>query len=113
MDYTAVVEVGCAGFAAVSGVFGWLWQRSEAQRDKTTKEHSDAIKELRDTIKELGDALATHKLHIAETYVTQTELTKAVGSLERSIERLIEAVNQNASEMREGFRLLQQTKADK
>ncbi|CDY79493.1 hypothetical protein BGLT_02274 [Caballeronia glathei] len=113
MDFTAVVEVGCAGFAAVSGVFGWLWQRSEAQRDKTSKEQGDAIKEQSLAIKELNKALDAHKLHIAETYVTQTELTKAVGSLERSIERLIEAVNQNATEMREGFRLLQQTKADK
>lgn len=109
MDYTAVVEVGCAGFAAVSGVFGWLWQRSEGQRDKTIKEQGDAIKAL-------SDALSAHKLYVAEHYVTQTELTKAVGSLERSIERLIEAVNQNSKETREGFAEIHRridTKADK
>lgn len=109
MDYTAIVEVGCAGFAAVSGVFGWLWQRSEGQRDKVIKEQGDAIKAL-------SDALAAHKLYVAEHYVTQTELTKAVSSLERSIERLIEAVNQNSKETREGFAEIHRridTKADK
>lgn len=109
MDYTAVVEVGCAGFAVVSGVFGWLWQRSEGQRDRTMQEHGEAIKAV-------SDALSAHKLHVAEHYVTQTELTKAVGSLERSIERLIEAVNQNSKETREGFAEIHRridTKADK
>jgi|GEM_PF-1599797 len=96
MDYTAVVEVGCAGFAAVSGVFAWLWQRSETARDKVIQEQGDAIKEV-------SRALEGHRLYVAEHYVTQTELTKAVGSLERSIERLIEAVNQNSKETRDGF----------
>lgn len=109
MDYTAVVELGCAGFATVSGIFGWLWQRSEGQRDKTIKEQGDGIKAV-------TDALNAYKLHVAEHYVTQTELTKAVSSLERSIERLIEAVNLNSKETREGFAEIHRridTKADK
>ena len=96
MDYTAVVEVGCAGFAAVSGVFAWLWQRSESARDNVIRDHGIAIKAV-------TDGLSGYKLHVAEHYVTQTELTKAVGSLEKSIERLIEAVNLNSKETREGF----------
>lgn len=96
MDYTAVVEVGCAGLGLISGVFAWLWQRSEAQRDRVIEEHGAGIKTV-------TDALAAYKLHVAEHYVTQTELTKAVGSLERSIERLIEAVNLNSKETRDGF----------
>jgi hypothetical protein len=109
MDYAAVAEVGCAGFAAVSGLLGWLWQRSEALRDRTIKDQGE-------TIKEIGRSLDAHKLYVAEHYVTQTELTKAVGSLERSIERLIEAVNQNSKETREGFAEIHRridTKADK
>lgn len=73
------------------------------------QEHGEAIKAV-------SDALSAHKLHVAEHYVTQTELTKAVGSLERSIERLIEAVNQNSKETREGFAEIHRridTKADK
>jgi hypothetical protein len=109
MDYAAVAEVGCAGFAAVSGLLGWLWQRSESLRDRTIKDQGE-------TIKEIGRALDAHKLYVAEHYVTQTELTKAVGSLERSIERLIEAVNQNSKETRDGFAEIHRridTKADK
>jgi gas vesicle protein len=109
MDYAAIAEVGCAGFAAVSGLLGWFWQRSEAMRDRTIREQGD-------TIKDLAKALDAHKLYVAEHYVTQTELTKAVGSLERSIERLIEAVNQNSKETREGFAEIHRridTKADK
>jgi DNA-binding ferritin-like protein len=116
MDYTAAAEIGCAGFAAVSGLLGWLWQRSEALRDRAIEDQGKTIREQADAIKEIGRALDAHKLYVAEHYVTQTELTKAVGSLERSIERLIEAVNQNSKETREGFAEIHRridTKADK
>lgn len=109
MDYTAVVEIGCAAFAAVGGVFAYLWQRSEAARDGVVREHSESLKTV---TKELTE----YKLHVAEHYVTQTELTKAVSSLEKSIERLIEAVNQNSKETRDGFAEMHKkidTKADK
>lgn len=60
--------------------------------------------------------LATYKLYVAEHYVTQNELTKAVGSLEKSIDRLIDAVNRASAETRSGFIQLHQRideKADK
>lgn len=107
MDFTTgAVSAAAAG---VFTVFGWLLKRSIGQMDQKFKEHGEALQE------QVG-ALAAYKLHVAEHYVTQTELTKAVGSLERSIERLIEAVNQNSKETRDGFAEINRridTKADK
>lgn len=103
MDYTAAVEVGCAGFATLSTVFGWLWRRSEGQRDRADGKRDEAIKEQGDAVKALGDALAAHKLYVAEHYVTQGELTKAVENLDKTMQRLLDAVNQNAKEARDGF----------
>lgn len=109
MDYTAVVEVGCAAFAGISGLFAYLWRRSEGLRDETIRKHGRDIEAL-------GKALSDHKLHVAEHYVTQGELTKAVEALDKTMQRLIDAVNQNSKETREGFAEIHRridTKADK
>lgn len=109
MDYAAAAEIGSVFLTCTGGVFAYLWRRSESARDKVIREHGEAIKEV-------AKALEGHRLYVAEHYVTQTDLTKAVGSLERSIERLIEAVNQNSKETREGFAEMHRkidTKADK
>lgn len=97
MDNT-VLYVGGAVASGVGAVAFWMLRSLVARVDAGEKD------------------LAAHKLYVAEHYVTQTELTKAVGSLERSIERLIEAVNQNSKETREGFAEIHRridTKADK
>lgn len=96
MDYTAAVEIGCAGFAGISGLFGWLWQRSEAMRDATLKKNAEDIESL-------SRALADHKLYVAEHYVTQGELTKAVENLDKTMQRLIDAVDRTSRETREGL----------
>ncbi|MFM0243765.1 hypothetical protein [Paraburkholderia sediminicola] len=109
MDYTAVVELGCAGFAGISGLFAYLWRRSETVRDETVKKNSADIEAL-------GKALAEHKLYVAEHYVTQSELTKAVENLDKTMQRLLDAVNLNAKETRDGFAEIHRridTKADK
>jgi hypothetical protein len=109
MDYTAAVEIGCVALTGIGGVFAYLWRRSETERDRVIQEHGEAIKDV-------TKGLEAHRLYVAEHYVTQSDLTKAVSSLERSIERLIEAVNQNSKETREGFAEMHRkidTKADK
>lgn len=107
MDFTTgAVSAAAAG---VFAVFGWLLKRAIGQMDQKLKEQSDA---LQDQVR----ALAAYKLHVAEHYATQNDLTKAVASLERTIERLIEAVNQNSKETRDGFAEIHRridTKADK
>jgi hypothetical protein len=89
MDYTAVAEVGCAGFAVISGVFGWLWQRSEGARDKAIQENSEAIDALAKTLaasdRQHGEELAAFKLHCAETYVTGGMLQKTIDTLSEAI----------------------------
>ena len=78
-------------------------KRSISQNDQQITALKEAIEDQNKTIKEQDRALDAHKLHVAEHYVTQNELTKAVESLDKTMQRLIEAVNQNAREAREGF----------
>lgn len=109
MDFSTVVGIGGAAAASAAGVFGWLAKRSIAQLDQKIRDHDTALQAR-------ADDMSAYKLYVAEHYVTQTELTKAVGSLERTIERLIDAVNQNSKETREGFAEIHRridTKADK
>lgn len=61
-------------------------------------------------------ALANYKLYAAEHFVTQTDLTKAIDDLKRSLERLIESVDRNSREAQHRFDQLQDRidkKADK
>lgn len=109
MDYTAAVEVGCLALTGVGAVFAYLWRRSESSRDDAIKEHTKQIEAL-------ATALANHKLYVAEHYVTQSELTKAVENLDKTMQRLFDAVTQNTKETRDGFSELHRRidmKADK
>lgn len=84
MDNT-VLYVGGAVATAIGTVAFWLFRSLVARVDANEKE------------------IANYKLYVAEHYATQNDLTKAVASLEKTIERLIEAVNQNSKETRDGF----------
>lgn len=106
MDYSTVAGVGGTVATGVFAVLGWMFKRYVAQTDQKFKEQNDALLQH---AKELAD----YKLYAEQHFVTSDELTKAIGNLEGTIERLIESVNANANEMRDWFRLLQQTKADK
>ncbi|WGS52660.1 hypothetical protein LFL96_31235 [Paraburkholderia sp. D15] len=79
MDYTAAVEIGCFFATGIGGIFAYLWRRSQAQLDSTIDTHGSQLKSL--------DAeLAAYKLHVAETYVTSNELSKAIDALNRAID---------------------------
>lgn len=72
-----------------------------------------AVRAMHARISENAKDLADYKLYAEKRFVTSDELTKAIDNLEGTIGRLIESVNANATEMREWFRTMQQTKADK
>jgi hypothetical protein len=64
----------------------------------------------------LRDQIAAQRLHVAETYVTQEGLTKALSNLDITIQRLIDAVDKNSRETRDAFSELHRRidgKADK
>lgn len=98
--------IGGAAATAFFAVLGGMLKRSINQLDKKLDKHDAAI-ETQD--KELD----AYKLYAEKRFVTSDELTKAIDNLEGTIGRLIESVNANATEMREWFRTMQQTKADK
>ncbi|UCF25198.1 MAG: hypothetical protein JSV72_07280 [Ralstonia sp.] len=107
MDFTTGAFGAVA--AGVFAVFGWVLKRSVAQMDQKLRDHSDALQEQ-------IAALAAYKLHVAEHYVTQSELTKAIESLDKTMQRLLDAVAAGAKETREGFAEIHRridTKADK
>ncbi|WP_207000758.1 hypothetical protein [Trinickia mobilis] len=98
MDWTAVASIGSLAATGAGTVAWWMFRGVVARADANEKD------------------LANYKLYVAEHYATQNDLTKAVASLERTIERLIEAVNQNSKETRDGFTELHRRidgKADK
>lgn len=98
--------IGGAAATAICSVFGWMLKRSIGQLDRKLESHDAANQQH-------TQALADYRLYAEQHFVTSDELTKSIGNLNGTIERLIESVNANANEMREWFRMLQQTKADK
>lgn len=103
------VEIGIAVLGVVGpGVGTVLWFLYKSVRDdaRAAKAQAEAIR---------GE-LANYKLYVAEHYVTQNDLTKAVSDLNKTIDRLIEAVNQSSRETRDSIGKLQDRldeKADK
>lgn len=79
MDYTVAVEIGGVCVTGIGGVFAWLWQRSQAQLDNTIESHGRQLKSL-------DSELSSYKLHVAETYVTSNELSKAIDAFNRAID---------------------------
>ncbi|MGF6837084.1 uncharacterized membrane-anchored protein YhcB (DUF1043 family) [Paraburkholderia youngii] len=106
MDFTTIAGVGGLVLGGAGSVFGWLVRRAVAQNDQK-------IQELSEENKAQDKALADYKLFAERHFATSDELTKVIGNLDGTIKRLIESVDGNAKEMREWFRQLQQTKADK
>ncbi len=74
--------LGLTGFAAV------LWFIVRAVR----QDARDALAQL-----------AAYKTHVAETYVTEAGMTKAIANLDTTIQRLIDAVNSSSKETRDAF----------
>lgn len=79
MDYTAAVEIGCVGLTGIGGIFAYLWRRSQKQLDDTIEAQGKQLKTL-------DSELSAYKLHVAETYVTSNELSKAIDAFNRAID---------------------------
>jgi hypothetical protein len=71
--------VGGAVAGAFFTVFGWMLKRSIAQLDKKLDAHDESQQRL-------TDALSAHKLHVAEHYVTNDSLQKAIDAFNRSLD---------------------------
>lgn len=78
MDWGAIAAVGCTAAAGAGTVTWYLFRRLQGQVDKQGEKHAKEAADLR-------EALAAHKLHVAENYVTNNELSKAIDSLNDTI----------------------------
>jgi hypothetical protein len=79
----------------VSGFAGVLWYNYLALRQDVKEAHkriSEEAREKAELIAKLDAKFADHRLHVAETYVTQDSLTKAIDGLNNAIGRLIDTV---------------------
>lgn len=120
MEWAAWAEIlGAVLAVLLTGVGTVLWflflsVRNEAReaRAQATLARDSSLAE----ITKVKDELGAHRLYVAEHYVTQNELTKAVENLDKTMQRMLTAMDHNAQEMRDGFTQLHKRidgKADK
>lgn len=126
MDFwTTYSPYVCLGLATSLAVGAYFFTRLQGQVDKQAidqkgldKNFENATLALRTDfsnqisivrndsthqLNELRENLSAHRLHVAETYVTNDGLTKAVSNLNTAIERLIKAVENSTRETRDGL----------
>ena len=102
MDNQELFEVALALInLALCGLGYVLWQN---------------LRDVREDAKKSADTVTAHELYCARTYVTQEGLTKAIKSLENTVEGLVQAIKINMEQNRADFRDLynkMNTKQDK
>ncbi|MBP4049033.1 hypothetical protein [Chromobacterium violaceum] len=86
MDWGAIAGVGTAAAGAVSTVAWYLYRRLQGQVDRHGEQHSKELAELRQDLSE-------HRLHVAENYVTDTVLTKALDNLNDTIKAVFKKLD--------------------
>jgi hypothetical protein len=91
-----IVTVGIFAMSIVIGVLRWSLTRSERSIDTLIAGHGKEIAALK-------KELAEHKLHVAQSYVTQSELARSIEKLEKTIDKLLDAINQMARDSKEAF----------
>jgi septal ring factor EnvC (AmiA/AmiB activator) len=80
----------------VIGTLRWSLTRSEKSIDALIAGHGAEIAALK-------KELAEHKLHVAQSYVTQSELARSIEKLEKTVDKLLDAINQMARDSKEAF----------
>ncbi|WP_157222218.1 hypothetical protein [Chromobacterium haemolyticum] len=70
MDWASLATIGCTAASGAGAVAWYLFGRLQGQIDKQS------------------DALADHKLHVAENYVTSNELSDAMKGLGKSMDQI-------------------------
>lgn len=102
MDSHEIFELVLALINLILGALGFvLW---------------NSLQEAKKVAQRSMDAISSHELYCARTYVTQEGLTQAISNLEKTIGSLVEAVKANMGETRQGFKDLYDkidTKQDK
>ncbi|OVE48547.1 hypothetical protein CBW21_08250 [Chromobacterium violaceum] len=69
------------------GTVAWyLYRRLQGQVDRNGEQHSKALAELHKDLSE-------HRLHVAENYVTNTVLTRALDSLNDTIKAVFQKLD--------------------
>jgi hypothetical protein len=109
MGTEQIVSIALFVMTTAVGIFAWLWNKSERNLENVIQNHSKDIESIKRDF-------ADHRLHVATSYVTQSELAKTIGSFERTVERLLDAINQMSRDSKEAFAELHRRidgKADK
>ncbi len=96
MEAAQVVSVFLFAMTVICAVFAWLWNRSEKNRDDLIQGHGKGIADLKRD-------LAAHQLHVAQSYVTQSELARSIEKLEKTVDKLLDAINQMSRDSKEAF----------
>lgn len=87
MNQPDLVYWGFQGlFAVLCAVLGWNFKtlKAELVQEAASREKSD--QEASIAREKLDRDLQSYKLHVAETYVTQSDLTKAIDTFSKSVE---------------------------
>jgi len=109
MGTEQMVSIALFVVTVAGGIFAWLWNKSERNLENVIQNHGKDIESIK---RELSE----HRLHVATSYVTQSELAKTIESFERTVERLLDAINQMSRDSEEAFAELHRRidgKADK
>ena len=96
MEPQQLISIFLSLMTLIAACFAYLWNRSEKSRDDLICKHS---KQIADLTKELAD----HRLHVAQTSVTQSELSRAIENLDKTIARLSDAIVQMSRDSKESF----------
>jgi hypothetical protein len=98
---TEVIAIVASVAVSGTGSIFWFLFQSARREAVAAKSASIAVKEsCKEDASQIRQELAAYKLHVAEKYVTQEALTKAVTGLEKAVERLLEATEKSATELR-------------
>lgn len=90
------VTIGIFALSIIIGTLRWSLTRSERSIDALISGHSKDIEGLK-------KELAEHRLHVAQSYVTQTELSRTIENLDKTIARLSDAIGQMSRDSKESF----------
>lgn len=91
-----LVSIGIFMMTIIIGTLRWSLTRSEKSIDALMAGHGKEIAALQKD-------LAEHKLHVAQSYVTQSELARSIEKLEKTVDKLLDAINQMARDSKEAF----------
>lgn len=91
-----LVSIGIFLMSIIIAALRWSLTRSEKSIDSLIYGHGKDIAALQKD-------LAEHRLHVAQSYVTQSELARSIEKLEKTVDKLLDAINQMSRDSKEAF----------